>query len=216
MESPNKKACIHTLVIGDYQPEMCKLTLPNLKAYADKIGADFNIISTRKFPEFPINFERFQVWEDGRDYMYNLCIDSDYVIHPDTPNCVEYFDKRCVGSLWSIDLRYYFKWNDYFERDGRSRGMADGLVMSTWLTHELWTPPDKSFEELKGNCLHDERQVSEFVLSLNMARFGLKYSGVFQDHSQVFSVMATSSAADGTAKDTPENRIKEKLREWNQ
>ena len=60
---PSKKACIHTIIIGDYFPEMCALTIPNLKAYADKIGADFNIISTPMFDVYgyPPNYEKFQI-----------------------------------------------------------------------------------------------------------------------------------------------------------
>ena len=30
---PEKHSCVHVVVIDNFQPEMCKLTLPNLKAY---------------------------------------------------------------------------------------------------------------------------------------------------------------------------------------
>ena len=59
---PEKHACVHVVVINNFQPEMCKLTLPNLKAYADRIGADFNIIDKPVFNGFPPVFEQFQVY----------------------------------------------------------------------------------------------------------------------------------------------------------
>lgn len=211
---PTKKVCLHTIIMGDYCPEMCKLTVPNLQAYAKKIGADFNIISKPKFNGYPPNFERFQVFWDGQDYMYNFCVDADYILHPDTPDITGYFDRKCFGSLYWIDVRYNFKWNWYFERDGRNQGIADGLTLSTWLSHDVWTPPKESFDELKENCLRSERQVSEYMLSLNLARFGIKFSGIFEDHSYVYTVMATSSSLDGTAKESPEKRIRKKLEEW--
>lgn len=206
---PTKKACIHTVIIDNYHPEMCNITVPNLRSYADKIGADFNIISTAKFDDYPPNYERFQVYEMGKEYKFNMVIDADFIIHPKVPDFTTYFDIKSVGSLWGIDLKFYFKWNNYFEKDGRNQGVADGIVVSTYLTHDIWTPCPYSFNEIRNECLKDERQVSEFWLSVNLARYGFKFTPIFFDHSGIYSPMATTNKLE-----RPEELIQKKLNLW--
>ena len=54
---------IYTVNIGDYAPEICALTYPLMQAYARKIGADFHVIRERKFPAWPVVYEKLQVHE---------------------------------------------------------------------------------------------------------------------------------------------------------
>lgn len=66
MKIPDKnKVCVYTLNIGDWLPELTAVTIPYIEMYAKKIGADFKIITERKFPEFPPNYEKVQIYEIG-------------------------------------------------------------------------------------------------------------------------------------------------------
>lgn len=58
-----RKRCVFVLATADYRPELCALTLPNEKRYADRLGADFVRIQERKLPNFPLTFERMQIYE---------------------------------------------------------------------------------------------------------------------------------------------------------
>ena len=58
------KKLIHCVYINDFFPELWKLTLPTIKQYAYNIGAELNIITKRKFPQWHINYEKIQVYED--------------------------------------------------------------------------------------------------------------------------------------------------------
>ena len=40
------------LDIGDYDREITNITFPYMKQYAKNIGADFHVITQRKFPDF--------------------------------------------------------------------------------------------------------------------------------------------------------------------
>lgn len=211
MEFPTKAKCVHTVAIDGWRPDLCEITIPNLKRYAARIGADFNLISKPKFPGYPPNYERLQVWEAGREYMWNICLDADTILHRDFEDPTEWMSKYECGSLWMTDAKYYFETNKYFMRDGRNIGVADCFVVSSWFTHDIWRPLDIPFEEARKLCFKNERMVSEYCLSLNVAKFGLKYNGVAKDHSKHFSPMVTThKVADPVAV------FKKKLAEWNE
>lgn len=206
---PEKKCCVHTIVIDNYLPEMCKITIPNLKVYADRIGADFNIIDKRVFKDFPPIFEEFQVYEMGKDYKYNMVINADFILHKEVPDFTKYFNLNNVGYLGSIDIAYCFKPNNYFKRSGIKRGLSDSLVVSTYLTHDLWTPPTYTYEELKDECLLGEYQLGEFWLSTNLARFGLQLYPIFTRSYKMYHV-GTAFNKEGK----PEDLIKKNLELW--
>lgn len=208
-EFPSKNKCVHTVVIDNWRPDVCAITLPNLERYAKRIGADFNLISKSKFDGYPPNYERLQVWEAGKDYLWNICLDADTILHRDFEDPTTWVNPASCGSLWMTDAKFYFAWNRYFERDARNIGVADCFVVSSWLTHDLWQPLDLTFEEAKKLCFKDERMVSEYCLSLNVAKFGLKFNGVVQDHSKHFSPMVTTHKV----KDAAEV-FRSKLAEW--
>jgi hypothetical protein len=83
--SKDIKKTIYTLNIDDYAPEICALTYPLIQAYARKIGADFQVIRERKFPDWPVVYEKLQIHELGqRDSNdWNIYIDSDTLINPE-------------------------------------------------------------------------------------------------------------------------------------
>ena len=48
---------IHVLNINDFFPELFALTFPTIKAYADRTGFTINLITERKFPNYPNNYD---------------------------------------------------------------------------------------------------------------------------------------------------------------
>lgn len=192
----NKK-CIHVVAIDGYEPEMLRVTLPTIKAYADKIGADFNLITKPKFDGFPPNYERLQIWEAGQNYEWNFNVDADFLIHPECEDPTTYHDPAIVGSLMGFRADTAFKANKYFVRDGRNQGISDNFTLTSYLTHDLWMPPDMSFEELKSECHpHETRRVSELVVSVNLAKFGLKFGGVIADRTKLYHINKTTDSID--------------------
>jgi hypothetical protein len=202
--------CIHIVAIGDYEPEMCALTIPTIRTYADKIKADFNLISKAKFPGFPPNYERFQIWEAGKEYEWNLNIDADFLIHPRCEDPTFAFDPSIVGALMGFDVNVVFKANKYFIRDGRNQGVVDNFTLTSNLTHDLWEPFQGICEELKQNCLpHQERRVSEYQTSFNLAKYGLKFGGIIRDRSKIYHINKTTDSIE-----KPEEIAKKILDEW--
>lgn len=199
-----------TLNVGNYAPELCELTYPLLLAYARKIGADFQIINERRFPEMPVTYEKLQIFYLGRGNDWNVYIDSDAVIFPDMFDITERLTKDTVAHYNRDHCSNRFKMNDYFRRDGRHIGSANWFTVASDWCLDLWhplgefpylgataantiaTPKDLRFDWKLSRVLNEirpivtERQagitpehlIDDYTLSLNIARYGLKFTTV--------------------------------------
>lgn len=170
---------VHVVYINDYFPELWKLTYPTIKAYADRIGADLNVITTRQFPQFHINYEKMQVWEDGEAYEWNFLVDADILIHKDFPDFSTIVPSHHVGFNDNYHASSKFDIEKYpeFIRDGRDVGIASNAVITHWTTHDLFKPEVTPWE-MENVCKVRQGDIDEFNLSFNLARYGLKYTGI--------------------------------------
>ncbi|MEY4700577.1 MAG: hypothetical protein RL326_764 [Pseudomonadota bacterium] len=208
----NLKKCIHVLATAGYAPELCGITIPRLRAYASRIGADFNLIQERKFPDYPINYERMQVYDAGKGYDWNINIDADMVVGSQLRDVTDTTPKGQVSIAMKYDLSTHFHTmgNIFFERDGRDVGLVDAFVVTSALTHDLWKPLPGDFVSHKRLFKDTEyRRISEYCLSLNLATYGLHYGGAFVRTDPIFHVGFTSGSVEDAA-----NIARAKLREW--
>lgn len=195
----NSTKCVHVLATKEYAPELCAVTLPTIQAYADRIGADFNLITERKFPDFPINYERLQIYEAGKPYEWNLNIDADMVLGKNLPDITTGSPKDFVRVVMQYDINQYFnvEGNIYFARDGRKAGLVDAFLMTSDWTHQIWEPLPGELEDYEGLFKDDNpRRISEFCISQNLAKYGMKYTGAFHRNDEIFHVGYTSGDAD--------------------
>src|SRR5271167_1374086 len=131
-----------TLNVENYAPEITALTYPLLKRYARKIGADFRVITTRKFPEWPVTYEKMQVYEGGKENDWNIYIDSDAIVHPDMfdptdhmgGDTVAHNGRDFAGNRWVYDR--------FFRRDGRHIGSCNWFTVGSDMCIDLWRPLD--------------------------------------------------------------------------
>jgi len=181
------KKVLWTLNIDNYAPEITALTYPLLKQYAHKIGADFQIISERKFPNFPPVYEKLQIFELGKDLDWNIYIDSDALVHPDMFDPTDHIHKDTVlhnacdlaGNRWRYDR--------FFRRDGRHIGSCNWFAVASDWCIDLWKPlDDLTLDEAVANIFitQSERNsgeiqashlIDDYTLSRNIAKFGLKF-----------------------------------------
>src|SRR5690606_3221046 len=92
------RKCLWTVAVNDYYPEVCAITFPFMERYAKKIGADFRVIRERKFNGFRPNFEKFQLFELGHEFDYNILIDADFLISPEFHDVTDTVPLSHVGS----------------------------------------------------------------------------------------------------------------------
>lgn len=184
------KKTLYTLNIGNYEPEVTALTYPLMRRWANKIGADFVEITERKYPKWPVVYEKFQIYDlaqqNGSDW--NIFLDADTLVHPDFWDITAVLTKDVTSSAFSSDFTpVRFKPDKYFMRDGRFIGKGNWcLVASDWCL-DIWHPlEDLTLEQAVANItpmvmevnrgLFDgSHLIDDYVVSRNIARYGLKH-----------------------------------------
>ena len=183
---------IHVVNINDFFPELFALTYPTIRSYANRNGYMINMITERKFPDYPINYEKMQVYEDGKDAEVNILCDADMLIHPEFPDVTEFLkrDSIAFNDNYNISWKYHVDRIRYFMRDGRDVGIATNFVVSSDWTHDVWEPLSLSQKDIEDLAKKENTDTGgadgrgwghyadEFALSYNMAKYGLKYTGV--------------------------------------
>lgn len=186
------KKVLYTLNIG-YSEEITKLTYPFLRKYAEKIGAEFEIISERKFPDWPMDYEKLQIYELGKNNDWNIYIDSDALIHPDFFDVTNHVHKDTVLHNAADFANIRWRYDKYFRRDGRNIGSCNWFAIASDWCIDLWHPlEDLTLEEATRNIYPTNREVksngrvglepghliSDYTLSRNIARYGLKFNTI--------------------------------------
>ena len=184
---------IHVVNINNFFPELFALTYPTIRSYAERNEYMINMITERKFPDYPINYEKMQVYEDGKNAEVNILCDADMLIHPEFPDVTQFLKRDSISfnDNYNISWKYHVDRIRYFMRDGRDVGIATNFVVSSDWTHDVWEPlslSQKDIEDLaKKENTESENDPSqrgwghyadEFALSYNMTKYGLKYTGV--------------------------------------
>lgn len=180
------KKTIFTLNVDNYEPEITKITYPILKYYAHKIGADFHVISERKFPEWPVTYEKLQIFELAQEMGndWNIYIDSDAVIHPDTLDWTLFLNKDTIAHNGRDFANIRWRYNNYMRRDGRHWGSCNWFTIASDWCVDIWRPLDISLEEALDNIYPTGQElngttdkshlIDDYALSYNIARFGIK------------------------------------------
>ncbi len=186
------KKTIFTLNVDNYAPEITELTYPLIKRYAEKIGADFHIISERKFPNMPPVYEKLQIYELGKKMGndWNIYIDSDALVHPDFFDVTNFIKKDTVVHNGCDMANNRSRYDKYFIRDGRNIGSCNWFTIASDWCLDLWHPLDIPYEEALGNIFPIQKElntvvtrehlIDDYTLSRNIAKYGLKFKTVTQ------------------------------------
>jgi hypothetical protein len=182
------KKTLYTLCVNGFAPEVTALTFPLMQRWADKIGAEFVIIDSRKFEDFPVTYEKFQIFNlaQERNDDWSIFFDADTLIHPDYYDPTILLSKDTTFSNGTDFTPIRFKPNKYFLRDGRYIGKGNWcLAASDWCL-DIWRPLDKvdiqdvikditptTHEQACG--ITAEHLIDDYTVSFNLARFGLKH-----------------------------------------
>ena len=167
------KKAVWVVNIDNFLPLTTKYTFKTIAYYANKIGADFNIITKRKFPDFPPTYEKLQIYELGKGYDWNVLIDADMLIHPFLWDITKIVPTTKVGFYAAYDVRQWFEIDDYFLRDERFLGIASNFIAINKICHDFWTPFEMSYNEIK-NKSRRYHGIEDYCFARNLARFGLK------------------------------------------
>jgi hypothetical protein len=186
---------IYTLCVDNYAPEITRLTFPFMRYFAEKIGADFNVITERKFPGWPHPCEKWQLYElsERHERRTTVFFDADVLIHPETVDFTQWIPRDHCANNGCDMANVRVNYDRYFLRDGRNIGTCGWLIVASDWTRDIFQPPDDlTLEECIARChpILDELRpaidhphaivdkahlVDDFIMSRNVARYGLKY-----------------------------------------
>lgn len=192
--APPKK-CVHVLATTDYSPEVCAVTLPSIEAYAKRIGADFNRITSRRFPDYPINYERMQIFELGKEYDFNINIDADMILGPQLIDITTRVYDGLVGTAMVFKLSEAFPiiGNPIFERAAQDIGLVDMCNVTNRSTHAFWEPLPGPFVAHQSACgRFGDRKISEYCVSRNFHKHHFGYTGLFNPGEQAHHLNYTT------------------------
>jgi hypothetical protein len=189
---------VWTLNIGNYQPAIRALTMPMMNFWARKIGAAcvnpedppakrryVHEITERKFPGWPVVYEKLQLHELGKLSEWTIFLDADTLVSPDMFDPSNFMGKDTVAHNGSDMANVRWKYDEYFRRDGRNFGSCNWCTIASEWCLDLWHPLDISFEQAltqihttigernSGHC-EISHLIDDFTLSRNIARYGLK------------------------------------------
>ena len=186
---------IFVLNINDYEPEVTKHTYPLIEQYADRIGAQLTFITKRKYPKYPVTFEKFQIY-DLASSDWSIYIDSDVLIHP------EFYDVTSLVTPDTVIIDHNnialgrYEMDQYFRRDGRYISVANYISWVSMDCIDYWKPdlnrtPEEvisSIYKVPRDCFFDpQHRVDDYICSRNISKYGLKISYIDEVFRKIYN-----------------------------
>jgi hypothetical protein len=160
------KKVLVTLDIN-YPKEITDLTFPCMEQYAKNIGAEFLILTERKFPHLPITQEKFQLYDIDSDYI--IFLDADALINPNS------FDFSTLKS----DIIVIAEWLDGADflpesPPGKNKIRIHSAFLAFSKESKYLVKPHENPLQYIPNILNPkpEWQLDEYVMSLNLLKHG--------------------------------------------
>lgn len=175
---------IFLLNINNYSPEITSITYPAIEKYAERIGARIIEIQDRKYPDFPIVYEKLQIFDLAKQnpadwYIY---IDSDALIKFDLPDITKWLEKDTVFQVNSdpADVRFRLP-----IKDERNIGTCNWFTIFSDQCIDLFNPDiGMAYDEMllcmtpteeEAKVFDSLHLIDDYVLSFNLAKHGFKY-----------------------------------------
>jgi len=161
-----KKHIVCTLNIN-YSKDITDITLPAMEKYAENIGADFLVISDRKFPHLPFTQEKFQLYDLDANHITFLDVDA--LINPGAPDFSKVAKDAIVIAEWLVA--------DDFSSDsppGRNKFRVHSAFLSFSSANKFIVKPDENPMQHMQYILGENREwnLDEYIMSLNVLRHG--------------------------------------------
>jgi hypothetical protein len=137
-----------------------------------------------------VTYEKFQLYTLGKDYDWTIFIDADALVHPDTPDWTEAVTKDTV-IFHGLDMSLNrFRASDYVRRSHILNGACTWFTCFSDWCRDLWHPmQETTFEacmeaitpvhhEALSGCCTREHLIDDYLVTQNLARYGLKTATV--------------------------------------
>lgn len=145
------KNAVVTVAVGKAL-EWLEISEPTMRAYAEKVGAEFVKLTGVTCPPYPQG-EKWQLYDQFDTFDRILFVDADIVIRPGATDLFELVPEDRVGIYDDLPdmpggYAWYFAETEQVQRDQGASGQAlpyclnSGLVMSSRMHREIWRQPN--------------------------------------------------------------------------
>jgi hypothetical protein len=211
------KKLLVTLNISDYDKEIAELTFPYMREYAKNIGADFHIITERKFPDFPLMLEEFQMYEFSQTYDWIIFLDGDCLINSKGIDLTTLVEKDRVliakynppthhfhpeNIKGQYNLQYYAPFFFLvFHKNSRDcvRPYSNPYDYYEHIDLNSTHPEMKTYMKIRTHLTEKEIKdtlIDEFLLTLNLHRYNIKTASLQEDFPELNMIAHISDARD--------------------
>jgi len=211
------KKLLVTLNINNYDKDITNLTFPYMRQYAQNIGADFHIINERKFPNFPLMIEEFQMYDYSSEYDWIIFLDADCLINPkgvDLTKLVE--DDRVLIAKYNspthhfhsknIEGMYNFKYYApffflVFHKNSNKcvKPYENPYDYYDYINLNPTNSEMNTYMNIRAHLTEEEIKgtlIDEFLLTLNLHRYDIKTASLQEDFPGINIIAHTSDERD--------------------
>ena len=148
-----------------------------------------------EYPNSPLGYERFQIYDIADNYDWVIQLDADLVMHPDMPDLTSFVHKDTILiSNPDVSTKRFIA-DKYFMRDGRYISIPGFFTVTSDWCKDFWQLPDDlspeqaiaqvtplqhEWERWENKKFDGSHLVVDYIWSRNVARYGLKYK-TFQE-----------------------------------
>lgn len=99
------KRAIVSLALREEAQRLAEVTTPVMKSYAEKIGADFELIVTEKVRAGHAKFEKYQLFDLLAQYQRICYLDCDILVMPESPDIFGAVDHERFGAFFDSEVK---------------------------------------------------------------------------------------------------------------
>ena len=143
-----KDNIVFTIAIGEHYKKLSEHTLPYLKKYADKIGADFLCVSEHNKDYITQKWNKFYIYELLNDYKRVLYLDIDMIIREDCPNLFDVVPDNMFGAFnegrYSSRFEFIEQASEYYKepiREWEGKFYNSGVMVISRIHKQIFKMP---------------------------------------------------------------------------
>ncbi len=186
------KKIVYTLDIN-YDKRITDITRPALIRWAKKIGATIKVIKKRKYLDYPITYEKFQMYEWAKTHHadWHIFVDADAYIGNDFMDVIEMIPKTNAVIFKGGIGNTRFKTDNYMRRYGKHYDVGSWFFAFSDWTMDAFKPIHlQSGEPTVKQCIKNifpivvekngpvpvkpSHLIDDYLLCRNIAKYGIK------------------------------------------
>jgi hypothetical protein len=147
---------IVTISCGDFYRQMAAITHPTIKAYADKLGADFIVWDDYGGHAMP-HYQKLELGKLLHQYQRVLYVDTDILVRDDAPDIFAIVPEDSLGALeegqyysnrkeWTL---HYMQSNGYEPFDWDGRYFNTGVLVLSQAHRDLFVQPPVEIDNFR-------------------------------------------------------------------